>query len=216
MATTTGPPDALTRFHELAPQWRAAKSGARLAAIHKGLAREGFSAAEVDSAVDALIAAGAVKSADSKNLYPSEAARVKSLKWDEAQKLRLDAIRKSKALRKAIKDTPKIERRFLYAGVLAKAIADDPTLSIYAKMAAVVIDDRLNNFPKHRRRNRTIGYGELAERMGKGVGKATAYRAVQELLDGVYLYVEPGGGRRSNHYGFTSDIETYGREELNG
>jgi len=155
-----------------------------------------------------------MKSPSGQVLYPSEAARAKYLKENEAAKLRAEAREKRKTLRKAIKKTPKIERRYLYAGVLPRAIADDPSLSVYAKMAAVVIDDRLNNFPKHHRRNRTIGFAELADKMGCKVGRATAVRAVQELVNADYLYVdEPGGGRRGTLYGLSPGIETYGREE---
>jgi len=208
---TTTHADALARFRELVPSWTSGPLP--LEKLHKVLGKEGFGTEAIDGLVAILIDEGAVKSPNDKVLYPSEKARVDYLKQDAAAKLRVAAREKRKALRKAIKDTPKIERRYLYAGVLPKAIADDPALSVYAKMAAVVIDDRIHNFPKHHRRNRTIGFGELAERMGRGIHKTTAMKAVQELLDGVYLYVEePGGGRRGNLYGFTSDIETYDRE----
>jgi hypothetical protein len=215
MQSTTGPPQALARFHELVDNWKPTrKYPIELDKLYKVLARAGFDSVAVDSLVEHLVSAGAVKSPSGQRLYTSEAARTQYLKKQEAFRAREEAREKRKAIRKAIKETPKIERRYLYAGVLAKAIADDSALSVYAKMAAVVIDDRLNNFPKHHRRNRTIGLGELADRMGSTVGKATAARAVQELVDARYLYVdEPGGGRRGTLYGFPSEIETYGREE---
>jgi hypothetical protein len=209
---TTGPPDAVTRIRELL-------ANAKYLPLDKLRAflttKEGFADGVVDTAVEALIRnEGAIIGPTGKWLWRSEKARADAIKKQAAHKARDEARDKRKAIRRAIKETPKIERRYLYAGVLAKAIADDPALSVYAKMAAVVIDDRLNNFPKHHKRNRTIGHGELADRMGCKVGKATAARAVQELVDALYLYVdEPGGGRRGTLYGFSSEIETYGREE---
>jgi len=85
---------------------------------------DGFDDDAVDSLIEHLVSAGAVKSPSGQALYPSEVGRSQYLKKRAAAKVREEAREKRKAIRRAIKETPKIERRYLYAGVLAKAISE--------------------------------------------------------------------------------------------